>query len=169
MNLVLCGMMGAGKSSVGERIATLTGRRWLDTDQIITERFGSIPDIFKTYGEAHFRALETEIVKELVTKDGLVISTGGGLVLLPENRELLKRKGKLIYLRASLETLLSRVSAQGRPLLEGERDIAERLKDLLAKRTPVYEQATDNIIDTDGKTIEEVATDIVALSKGGVI
>ena len=85
MNIVLCGMMGVGKSSVGIRIAERTGRMWYDTDVVITDRYGRISDIFEFYGEAHFRSLETEIVRELSERDDLVISTGGGLVLKPEN------------------------------------------------------------------------------------
>ena len=80
MNIVLCGMMGVGKSSVGVCIAERTGRMWYDTDVVITDRHGRISDIFEFYGEAHFRSLETEIVRELSERDGLVISTGGGLV-----------------------------------------------------------------------------------------
>ena len=81
MNVVLCGMMGAGKTTVGIQIAELTGRRWYDTDGVIVDKYGKISDIFEYYGEAHFRKLETEIVKQFSTQDNLVISTGGGLVL----------------------------------------------------------------------------------------
>ena len=85
MNLILCGMMGAGKTTIGIKIAEITGRRWYDTDELIVDKYGKIADIFEYYGEPHFRKLETEIVKELAQKDGLVISTGGGLVLKKEN------------------------------------------------------------------------------------
>ncbi len=76
MNIVLCGMMGVGKTSVGIKIAELTRRRWFDTDVVITDRYGKISDIFEYYGEPHFRELETQIVSELTDKDELVISTG---------------------------------------------------------------------------------------------
>lgn len=168
MNFILCGMMGVGKSSVGEKVASLTGRRWVDTDKIITDRHGRISDIFETFGEAHFRALESEVVKELAKEDGIVISTGGGLILLPENRALLKRNGKIVFLRASLETLLERVSSEGRPLLEGADNLAGRLKALLLARTPAYEQAADYIIETDGKTIEEAAKEVISITEGGL-
>ena len=81
MNLILCGMMGAGKTTIGIKIAELTGRRWYDTDGVIVDKHGQISDIFEYYGEAHFRKLETETVRELVKMDNLVLSTGGGLVL----------------------------------------------------------------------------------------
>ena len=164
MNIVLCGMMGVGKSSVGVCIAERTGRMWYDTDVVITDRHGRISDIFEFYGEAHFRSLETEIVRELSERDGLVISTGGGLVLKPENNEMLKRNGKIFFLRATFETLLKRVRAdETRPLLKNTGKTAETLGKLLAERTPVYEHVADYIVDTDGRTIEEIADVIVAL------
>ena len=167
MNIVLCGMRGVGKSSVGVRVAERTGRMWYDTDVVISDRHGRISDIFEFYGEAHFRALETEIVRELSARDGLVISTGGGLVLKPENNELLKKNGKIFFLRATFETLLKRVRAdETRPLLKNTGKTAETLGKLLKERTPVYEHVADYIIDTDGRTVQEIADEIVALADG---
>ena len=167
MNIVLCGMMGVGKSSVGVRVAERTGRMWYDTDVVISDRHGRISDIFEFYGEAHFRTLETEIVRELSARDGLVISTGGGLVLKPENNELLKKNGKIFFLRATFETLLKRVRAdETRPLLKNTGKTAETLGKLLKERTPVYEHVADYIIDTDGRTVQEIADEIVALADG---
>ncbi len=166
MNIVLCGMMGVGKSTVGIQVASLTGRVWYDTDVVITDRYGRISDLFEFYGEAHFRSLETEVVKELTKKENLVISTGGGLVLKQENNELLHQSGKVFFLRASYETLMSRVVAdETRPLLKDTGKTSETLKRLLAERTPVYEHVADYIIDTDGKTVEEVAKEIVCLAE----
>ena len=166
MNIVLCGMMGVGKSSVGIRVAEKTGRMWYDTDVVITDRHGRISDIFEFYGEAHFRALETEIVRELAGRDGLVISTGGGLVLKPENSELLKQNGRIFFMRASFETLLKRVRAdETRPLLKNTGKTAETLGKLMEARTPVYEHVADYIVDTDGRSIEEVADEIVSTMK----
>ena len=165
MNIVLCGMMGVGKSIVGVRVAERTGRMWYDTDVVISDRHGRISDIFEFYGEAHFRALETEIVRELSARDGLVISTGGGPVLKPENNELLKKNGKIFFLRATFETLLKRVRAdETRPLLKNTGKTAETLGKLLKERTPVYEHVADYIIDTDGRTVQEIADEIVALA-----
>lgn len=164
MNIVLCGMMGVGKTSVGIRIAEKTGMRWYDTDAVIADRYGKISDLFEYYGESHFRTLETEIVRELSEKDGLVISTGGGLVLKAENNEMLKKGGKIFFLRASLQTLLSRVYADdNRPLLRNGRT-EQTLGELLSERTPVYEHVADFILDTDGKSVEEVADEIVSMS-----
>ena len=165
MNLVLCGMMGAGKTTIGIKIAELTGRRWYDTDGLIVDKYGKISDIFEYYGEVHFRKLETEIVKGLSEKDDLVISTGGGLVLKKENNELLQRNGKIIFLRASLETLSKRLKVDGdRPLLQTSTEsIRDRLQRLLKERAPVYEHVADFIVDVDGKTPEEIAREIVEI------
>ncbi len=167
MNIILCGMMGVGKSSVGIHVAKLTRRRWYDTDIMIGDRYGKISDIFEFYGEAHFRSLEAQIVRELAKQDELVISTGGGLVLIHENCERLKQNGKIFFLRASFETLLQRVRADdSRPLLKDTGKTAERLGALLAERTPIYESVADYIVDTDNKGLDEVAAEIVALAEG---
>ena len=167
MNLILCGMMCVGKTTVGKKVAELTSRCWVDTDQLIEERHGKISQIFAQQGEAHFRALETQIVEALSTQDGLVISTGGGLVLRDENVNLLKENGKIVFLRAQLETLLSRLSTDGtRPLLCSQTESATvRLSNLLTQRTPIYQQVADYIIDVDEKTVEEVAAELIKLTQ----
>ena len=166
MNLILCGMMGAGKTTIGIKIAELTGRRWYDTDGLIVDKYGKISDIFEYYGEAHFRKLETEIVKDLAKKDDLIISTGGGLVLKKENNALLQENGKIVFLRASLDTLAKRLKVDGnRPLLQTSTEsIRDRLSRLMAERSPIYEHVSDYIVDVDGKTPEEIAKEIVALT-----
>lgn len=169
MNLILCGMMGAGKTSVGVKIAELTGRRWYDTDQMIVDRYGNISDIFEYYGEQYFRRIESGIVKELIRSDDLVISTGGGLVLKRENYESLHTNGRIVFLRAKVETLVKRLKIyDNRPLLQvGSGRIAERIKELLRERAPVYEHAADYIVDVDDKTVEEVAAEAIAKVRSG--
>ena len=166
MNLILCGMMGAGKTTIGIKIAELTGRRWYDTDGLITDKHGKISDIFEYYGEAHFRKIETEIVKDLAQKDDLVISTGGGLVLKKENNALLQENGKIVFLRATLETLAQRLKVDGeRPLLQTSTEsIRDRLERLMQERAPVYEHVADYIVDVDGKTPEAIAREIVEIT-----
>ena len=105
MNLILCGMMGSGKTTVSLALSKLLGWERLDTDERIVDRYGNITDIFEKQGEGYFRELETQICAELSQKDRLVISTGGGLVLRKENVELLKKNGVLVYLRAGIPTL----------------------------------------------------------------
>ena len=174
MNIILCGMMGAGKTTIGIKIAELTGRRWYDTDGCIVDKHGKISDIFEYYGEAHFRRLETDIVKELSQKDGLIISSGGGLVLKKENNEMLQKNGKIVFLRAGLETLAKRLKVDGeRPLLQtSTENIRDRLARLLKERTPIYEHVSDLIVDVDGKTPEEIAKEVVEkleMDKAGVL
>ena len=162
MNLILCGMMGCGKSTVGICLAKLTGRSYYDTDSMIVERYGRIADIFEKYGEEYFRDLETEIVKELVQRDNLVIATGGGLMLKRENADLLKINGKIVFLRASVKTLCKRLQADTeRPLLQNADSLRERLETLLKNRAPVYEKAADLIVDVDEKTPEQIALEII--------
>ena len=163
MNIVLCGMMGAGKTSVGVKIAETTGRRWYDTDQMIIDRYGNISDIFEYYGEEYFRKLESGIVKELSKEENLIISTGGGLVLKRENNELLQQNGKIVFLRASLDTLVKRLKVyDNRPLLQADSGvIADKLAELLRVRMPVYEHVADFIVDVDGKSVEESAAAVI--------
>ncbi len=165
MNIILCGMMGSGKTTIGIKIAELTGRRWYDTDDVIVDRYGKISDIFEYYGEAHFRRLETKIVQELCVKDHLIISTGGGLVLKDENNALLQQNGKIVFLRVGLETLASRLKVDGtRPLLENSTEgIKTRLERLLQERSPIYERVSDYVIDVDGKSVECIAEEIIGL------
>lgn len=167
MNVILCGMMGAGKTTIGIKIAERTGRRWYDTDGMIVDRHGKISDIFEYYGEEYFRKIETEIVKELSGQDNLVISTGGGLVLKSENDKILQENGKIVFLRASLNTLAERLKVDGtRPLLQTSTEtIRDRLARLLAERSPVYESVADYIVDVDGKMPEKIAQEIIGLLK----
>ena len=158
MNFILCGMMGSGKTLIGRELAHLTNRAWLDTDIEIEKRYGKISEIFKRHGEEYFRGLESALVEELSKKDGCVISTGGGLVLREQNVTVLKTNGKILFLRATKQTLLERLKKdKNRPLLQGEEDLGKRIESLLNERTPVYEQVADVILDVDGYSVEENA------------
>ena len=163
MNIVLCGMMGSGKTTVGIRISELTGMRWYDTDDLITERHGKISDIFEFYGEEHFRELESEVVHRIAEEDNCVISTGGGCVLRPENSAAFKNGGgKLVFLKVDIEVLFERTGHTGneRPLLRNT--TFEKMKSLLEFRTPIYEGCADITIDTNGKNVDEVAREVIA-------
>lgn len=167
MNFVLCGMMGSGKTRLGKRIAELSFRNWLDTDDVIVGKYGKISEIFKKFGEDYFREKETETVKTLCRLDGYVFSTGGGLVLKDENVRLLKTSGKILYLRAKKETLLSRLSGDTkRPLLQGRESLEEKIDRLLKERAPVYERVADVVLDVDGKSVEENAKRALQLLQG---
>ena len=161
MRIVLCGMMGCGKSTVGGALAKALGWKAVDTDQIIQEHYGKISDIFATKGEEYFRGLETETVRALTGQDAVVVSVGGGLVLRKENVDLLKNGGVLVYLRAEKGTLLARLQGDNsRPLLVGK-DLSARLDRLLAARAATYESVCDFAVSVDGKTPDEIADEIV--------
>ena len=162
MNVVLCGMMGAGKTTVGGVLASRLGWRFVDTDSLIIEKYGEISTIFDRFGEEYFREIETEIVKEVVQGDCQVISVGGGLVLKEENVSLLK--GKVIYLQTSANVLVARLAGcEDRPLLKvGVGTLQDRIEKILKERTSIYEGVADFTVDTDGKSVEAVAMEIKA-------
>ena len=163
MNIVLCGMMGAGKTTIGIRLSELTWMRWYDTDDLIVDKYGRIADIFEYYGEGRFRQIETEIVHRVASEDNCVISTGGGCVLRPENSAAFKEGGgKIVFLKVDLEVLFARTGHTGdeRPLLKNT--TFEKMRALLEQRTPIYESCADYTVDTNGKGIDEVAREIVS-------
>ena len=167
MNVILCGMMGSGKTTVSYALAKLLGFERADTDECIVERYGKIADIFERQGEEYFRELETQITEELSQKDRLVISTGGGLVLKEKNVELLKKSGLIVYLRASIPTLVKRLSAdKDRPLLKTEEGLEKRLISLMRERAPIYEKAASFTVDVDDKTPEKIANEIIGHVRG---
>ncbi len=162
MNIVLCGMMGSGKTTVGIRISELTGMRWYDTDDLITQKYGSIPSIFEFYGEPRFREIETEIVRSVAGEDNCVVSTGGGCVLKPENAAAFKAGGgKIVFLKVDIEVLFERTGHTGdeRPLLKNT--TFEKMKNLLDYRTPIYESCADYTVDTNGMDVDTVARTVV--------
>ncbi len=164
MNVALIGMPLGGKTSVARALSRLTGAECYDTDGKISEKYGAISDIFAQYGEEAFRNLETEELKKACALKNVIISTGGGCVLRSENITLLKTGGKIVYLRAELKTLLSRINGDtSRPLLSGGAE--DKIKKLFADRTPIYERAADIVIDTDGLSPEEIARSIAELIK----
>ena len=157
-NLVLIGFMGSGKSSVGRRLSGLTGHRFLDVDELITQAEGrSIPEIFTQRGENHFRDVEQRALEDLVGVCGIVLSTGGGLVLRPANRETLKRIGIVAWLDADPEILFERAMRSGRrPLLQTE-DPKETFHALLSVRRNLYEITADFRVDSSRLSHDDVA------------
>jgi shikimate kinase len=141
-NIILTGFMGTGKSSMGRLLAQRLGYRFVDTDQLIEEQIGhSIAELFTRQGEAAFRKLEAKLVEELAQQNRLVIATGGGLVLNPDNVNRLSQTGRIFCLTARPEEILERVSGQQhiRPLLQ-ETDPLAKIKELLEQRAPSYRQ-----------------------------
>jgi shikimate kinase len=163
-NLVLTGFMATGKSTVGRLVAERLGMEFVDTDLVISKRHGPIPSIFESLGEEGFRAIERSLAAELGARIGLVIATGGKLILDPENLSALGRRGAIFCLVAEPEEILRRVTAEGdpsnRPLLEGE-DPRMRINQLLAERAPGYARFAQ--VETDGLSPEEVADEVMRL------
>jgi shikimate kinase len=159
--VVLTGFMGTGKTTVGRLLADRLGYEFVDTDAIIEERHGSIPQIFAAHGERTFRRYEREVAAELAARDRLVISTGGRLMLDPANAELLGGGAHVFCLTARLDTILARVTAAGvadeRPLLAGS-DVEERIARLLEARAGAYAEFAQ--IATDLRTPEAVADEL---------
>ena len=165
--IVLIGFMGAGKSSVGRTLARLTGLPRFDTDEMIGARFGlTVAEIFETHGEEQFREAETETLRGLTGKQAAIVVTGGGIVLRPENRQLLRDLGTVIHLSAEEATLFARISRRSnRPLLRTENPRAT-VAELLRVRLPLYQRAADLEVDTTRLKHDEVATQILAKIEG---
>jgi shikimate kinase len=161
--LILVGMMGAGKTTIGRLLADRLGWRSFDSDaQIIADTGHSVPELFATEGEAAFRAEEERVLTEALTGDEpVVVSAAGGVVLSPANRELLARSGTVVWLRAEPEVLARRVGdGAGRPLLDG--DPASALAALDEVRRPLYESVASVVVDVDACTPDEAVEQILA-------
>ena len=145
-NIVLVGMPGSGKTTVGRELARLSGKPFVDLDGEIVKKAGKpIPEIFSGQGEAAFRALEHEALEEACARSGQVIATGGGAVLRPENREAMRRTGRVYRLRRRLEEL----SIDGRPLSQ-----TGKLEDMARVREPLYEAAADLSLENENSPAE---------------
>jgi len=162
-NIFLTGFMGAGKSTVGHALATLTGCPFYDLDSLIVDKEQrSIADIFKTDGEEYFRNCETNVLSALNEEKNAVYATGGGIVLREENRSLMRGTGRVIYLRTRWDTLCERLKdSVDRPLVDPAKGWYD-LEQLWLHRKPLYHDA-DLIVDTDGITPREIAEKIVSM------
>jgi shikimate kinase len=162
-NIILVGFMGTGKTHIGHELAKRLELKFLDMDDVIVERAGKpIPDIFANDGEAHFRAFERQLVIDLAEQTGLVVATGGGVVLNPDNVQDFSKRGLVICLSATPEVILSRVEHDtNRPLLNAG-DKMEKICALLASRQALYE-AIPNQIDTSDLSVEAVVERILSL------
>jgi shikimate kinase len=162
-NIYLVGMMGAGKTTVGKLLARRLKRRFIDADHEIERRCGvRIPVIFDIEGEAGFRSREAQIIAELAELDGVVLATGGGAVLAPENRRLLCARGTVVYLRAQPVDLYHRVRHdKNRPLLATADPLA-RLQELYRQRDPLYLEVADLVVETGRQNVQALASELVA-------
>jgi len=161
-NLFLIGPMGSGKSAVGRTLARLLDFPFYDSDSEIERRTGvDIPFIFEKEGEPGFRQREREAIEALTALEPVVLATGGGAVLLAENRRVLAERGCVVYLRTSVAQQADRVRhGRNRPLLSNV-DTAGKLEQLMSERAELYQQIADVTVDTDLRRVRSVADDIL--------
>lgn len=166
MVITLIGYRGSGKSSVARPLAERLGWNWVDADTVIEQATGrTIKEIFAAEGEPAFREWERRVMGDLLARDRLVIAAGGGAILNPETRRLVRHAGPVIWLQASLETLHARIqedvtTAQRRPNLTSQGGLAE-IAQVLAIREPYYRECASLIVDTDTTSIPEIVEQIV--------
>ena len=155
-NLILAGFMGTGKSALGRQLAKRWRRQFLDTDVLVEKLAGqSVADIFAQQGEDHFRSLERQVVESLLPEFGTVIACGGGLVVQPGMGELVRSKGIVVTLFASVDTILRRTSGNSRrPLLKGD-DPEAKIRELMKKREQAYMKAGIAVY-TDGRSLQQL-------------
>ncbi len=156
-NLIIVGMMGAGKTTIGRLLARRLKRRFVDSDREVEQRCGvRISTIFEIEGEQGFRAREAQAIEQLTAERGIVLATGGGAVLLEENRRRLAASGTVVYLHARPEDLFERVRHdRSRPLLATADPLA-RLRELYAQRDPLYRSIADLVIDTGAQSVQSL-------------
>jgi shikimate kinase len=162
-NIFLIGLMGTGKTTIGRQLARRLKMDFYDSDRMIEERTGAdIPLIFEKEGETGFRKREAAIIDELTQKKNIILATGGGAVLNPENRNHLINRGTVFYLKSDLETLVQRTGKdKNRPLLHADEPAEAILKRLLEQRGPLYEETADYIIETANNSIHGVIQAII--------
>jgi shikimate kinase len=163
-NIYLVGPMGAGKTTIGQRLARLLGLDFYDCDRELEARTGaSVNLIFDVEGEKGFRVRETQMLRRLAARQGAVIATGGGSVLSPENRRRLKRTGIVVYLKTSVSQQLRRLERdRTRPLLQHD-DRESRLRRLARQRNPLYEEVADVVFRASSQSVQRSARELASL------
>ncbi|MCA6062727.1 shikimate kinase AroK [Thalassolituus marinus] len=166
-SVFLVGPMGAGKSTIGRLLSSEMKLEFIDSDKVIEERCGAnIPWIFDKEGEAGFREREEQVIDELTMLDGIVLATGGGAVMREANRRHLAGRGMVVYLCTSVEQQLARTAKdKNRPLLQNDNP-EKILRDLFAKRDPMYREVADIVIQTDRRNPRWVVQELQKRLKG---
>jgi len=161
-NIILIGPMGAGKTTIGRQLAKKLSVSFFDSDHEIEKRTGvKISLIFEIEGEEGFRRRETQVLRELSQMNNIVLSTGGGAMTQPENREAIKNNEYIIYLKSSPEMLFKRTADdKRRPLLQGSNRL-EQIRKILTEREPAYIEMADEIIDSEKKSIKQIIQNIL--------
>ncbi|HKY69385.1 MAG TPA: shikimate kinase AroK [Gammaproteobacteria bacterium] len=164
-NLFLIGPMGAGKSTIGKELARHLKMEFVDVDYEIEKRTGAdIGWIFDVEGEAGFRLREEAMIEELTQQQGLVLATGGGAILSPENRKNLASRGTVVYLYTTVDQQIRRtIKDKRRPLLQRAKSPKETLTSCMAERDPLYREIADMVVSTNGRTVRLVANEVIQL------
>lgn len=162
--LFLVGFMGAGKSTIAKNLAKKQKLPLIEMDEELVRMEGkSISDIFEQSGELYFRDLESQLISEIVKKEKAIISCGGGVMLRNENIEIMKKNGRIVYLKASPETIYERVKDnKERPILNGNMNVAS-IRSLMEKRCETYEREADVRVETDGKTVNQICDELIRI------
>lgn len=161
-NIYLIGFMGTGKTVVGNALAVRIGRKFFDLDELIEKRQGrSISEIFNTEGEAFFRGLETDMLREVSRENRCIVACGGGAVIAEANRAVMCATGTMVCLNADPDTILARTAASSRPLLQ-VKDPKKAIIDLLEQRRSFYAQAEVSV-ETAGRGVEDIVAEIASL------
>ena len=162
-NIILVGPMGSGKTTIGRRLSKSLSLNFFDSDHEIIESTGvSIDHIFDVEGEKGFRARESDVLKKLCNMPNIVLATGGGAVIIEENREMIKKAGFVVYLSSSVDQILRRTEkSKTRPLLEKSNNRRNTITDIVEARDPLYREVSSHIIDTNGKKLNEVIDEII--------
>tara|TARA_B100000787_G_scaffold27121_1_gene17941 strand:- start:328 stop:843 length:516 start_codon:yes stop_codon:yes gene_type:complete len=163
-NIILVGPMGSGKTTIGRRLSKSLSLNFFDSDHEIINITGvSIDHIFDVEGEKGFRARETDVLKNLCNMPNIVLATGGGAVILDENRELMKNAGLVVYLLSSVDQILRRTAkSKSRPLLEKSNNRRKTITDIIDNRDLLYKDVASLIVNTNGKKLNEVIDEIIA-------
>lgn len=161
-NIFLVGLMGSGKTTIGRALAKKLQKRFIDADHEIELRTGaSIPLIFEIEGEDSFRQREADVIADLTTQEGIVLATGGGAILNAESRAFLRERGVVVYLRASVSSIIQRTSHdKNRPLLQTA-DPKARIEELARQRGPFYEEVAHITIETGRPNVQSVVQNIL--------
>jgi shikimate kinase len=165
MNIVLIGYRGTGKSVVGELLALKLNRETISMDAEIVRKAGmSIPDFVEQNGWPKFRDLETEVARELAERDNIIVDCGGGIIERQENISALQANGVIFWLQASVDVIVSRIAdGTERPALIEGKSFTEEVAEVLDRRTPLYSEAAQHIVNTDNMTPEQVTDSILAI------
>lgn len=169
MNIILIGIGGSGKSTIGKLLAKKLGNTFMDTDTMVEDKLKmTIPNIVEKFGWDKFRDFESQIIDTICKLDNTVISSGGGVVIRDENISKMKVNGTFIWLKANIDTLVERIGdGKNRPIFTSSKYIKYELKQIYSGRKKLYTKASNYIINTDNKTPQQIVTEIISYLKIG--